>query len=214
MKLGIRTHVGKELVLDMRSEGEVFGLLSLMGRDVARLDVVALEDTLCYSIPAEVRAGPDRPPPRSRRLPVPHLDHALHGPQPHRVAHPGQPDGQRRATSVLARGRAMWRGMERWYARRRRPFAMRRRSSRQGNPAPLFVVDAEGRAIGAVTDRDFAKKVVAGGVAADLPVTKIMTTPVIAVESSERIFQALLIDAGPQHSPHPGDGTRASPRAC
>ena len=41
VKLGIRTNVGKELVLDMRSEGEVFGLLSLMGRDVARLDVVA-----------------------------------------------------------------------------------------------------------------------------------------------------------------------------
>lgn len=53
VKLGIRTHVGKELVLDMRSEGEIFGLLSLMGRDVARLDVVALEDTLCYTIPAE-----------------------------------------------------------------------------------------------------------------------------------------------------------------
>ena len=53
VKLGIRTNVGKELVLDMRSEGEVFGLLSLMGRDVARLDVVALEDTLCYTVPAE-----------------------------------------------------------------------------------------------------------------------------------------------------------------
>ena len=52
VKLGILTNVGKELVLDMRSEGEVFGLLSLMGRDVARLDVVALEDTLCYTIPA------------------------------------------------------------------------------------------------------------------------------------------------------------------
>ena len=53
VKLGIRTSVGKELVLDMRSEGEVFGLLSLMGRDVARLDVIALEDTLCYTIPSE-----------------------------------------------------------------------------------------------------------------------------------------------------------------
>jgi len=53
VKLGIRTDVGKELILDMRSEGEVFGLLSLMGRDVARLDVVALEDTLCFSIPAD-----------------------------------------------------------------------------------------------------------------------------------------------------------------
>jgi len=46
VKLGIRTNVGKGLVLDMRSERVVFGLLSLMGRDVARLDVVALEDAV------------------------------------------------------------------------------------------------------------------------------------------------------------------------
>lgn len=52
VKLAMRTQVGKELVFDMRSEGEIFGLLSLMGRDVARLDVAAIEDTLCYSIPS------------------------------------------------------------------------------------------------------------------------------------------------------------------
>ena len=52
VKLALRTQVGKELVLDMRSEGEIFGVLSLMSRDVARLDVTAHEDTLCYTIPA------------------------------------------------------------------------------------------------------------------------------------------------------------------
>ena len=105
VKLGIRTNVGKELVLDMRSEGEVFGLLSLMGRDVARLDVVAIEDTLCYSIPCGRSAGVDLPPSRRGRLSVPHLGHALHGPQPERASHAGQSDGERRATSVLALGR-------------------------------------------------------------------------------------------------------------
>ena len=38
VKLALRTQIGKELVLDMRSEGEIFGVLSLIGRDVARLD--------------------------------------------------------------------------------------------------------------------------------------------------------------------------------
>ena len=33
----LRTQVGKELILDVRSEGEIFGVLSLMGGDVARL---------------------------------------------------------------------------------------------------------------------------------------------------------------------------------
>ena len=48
----------------------------------------------------------------------------------------------------------------------------------------LFVTDADGRAAGVVTDGDFARKVVAGGVATNLPVTAIMTAPVIEVESS------------------------------
>jgi CBS domain-containing protein len=60
----------------------------------------------------------------------------------------------------------------------------------------LFVTDADGRAAGVVTDRDFARKVVARGVPTHLPVTAIMTTPVIEVESSERIFQALLTMLG------------------
>ena len=41
MKLTLRSQVGKQLVLDKRSEGEIFGLLSLMGRDLTRLDVTA-----------------------------------------------------------------------------------------------------------------------------------------------------------------------------
>ena len=41
VKLGVRPNFGKELVLDILREGEVFGLLSPMGRDVARLDVIA-----------------------------------------------------------------------------------------------------------------------------------------------------------------------------
>src|ERR1035438_7205936 len=36
VKLALRTSVGKELVLDMRCEGELFGVLSFLGKDVAR----------------------------------------------------------------------------------------------------------------------------------------------------------------------------------
>src|SRR5271167_3499423 len=40
-KTGAQDPGGQELVLDMRSEGEFFGLLSLMSRVVARSDVTA-----------------------------------------------------------------------------------------------------------------------------------------------------------------------------
>ena len=42
VKLTIDTDQGTEVVLDMRSEGELFGLLSVMGGDVTRLDVTAV----------------------------------------------------------------------------------------------------------------------------------------------------------------------------
>jgi signal-transduction protein with cAMP-binding, CBS, and nucleotidyltransferase domain len=59
VKLALTSQVGKRMTLDMRSEGEMFGLLSVMGREPARLDVTAIEDTLCYSVPAEDRPFPE-----------------------------------------------------------------------------------------------------------------------------------------------------------
>jgi len=56
----------------------------------------------------------------------------------------------------------------------------------------VFVVDASGAAIGIVTDRDFADKVVAQALPLELEVSEIMSKPVVAVESSERLFHVLL----------------------
>ena len=195
VKLGIRTNVGKELVLDMRSEGEVFGLLSLMGRDVARLDVVALEDTLCYSIPAKyvedlVSRHKEVADYLFRTSVTRYMDRSL--------------------TELRTQVNLMGSAEQLLYSLAvgdvvRHDAAVCAKSTRireaalvisAGHTGSLFVVDDEGRAIGAVTDRDFAKKVVADGVSVELPVTTIMSTPVIAVESSARIFEALLAMLG------------------
>jgi CBS domain-containing protein len=191
VKLGIRTNVGKELVLDMRSEGEVFGLLSLMGRDVARLDVVALEDTLCYSIPAEevqeliekhrevseyfVRTSITRY--MDRSLTELRTQVNLMGNSEQLLYSLAAGDVARHEAVVCSQSATICEAAKVVSA---------------GKSGAIFVVDGEGRAVGAVTDRDFAKKVVAGGVRVDEPVTKIMSAPVVAVESSERLFQALL----------------------
>jgi CBS domain-containing protein len=192
VKLGIRTNVGKELVLDMRSEGEVFGLLSLMGRDVARLDVVALEDTLCYTIPAEdVQELMERHREVSeyfmRASITRYMDRSLAElrTQVNLMGNAEQLLYSLAAGDVARHGAVVCSDTA--------TICDAAKVVSMGKSGALFVVDAEGRAIGAVTDRDFAKKVVAGGVATDLPVTRIMTAPVIAVESSARIFEALLV---------------------
>ena len=59
VRLALRTAVGKELTLDVRSEGEIFGLLSVMGR-------------------AEVKPPRNsRVPPPNVRVPLPRLLSAL-----------------------------------------------------------------------------------------------------------------------------------------
>jgi CBS domain-containing protein len=195
VKLGIRTNVGKELVLDMRSEGEVFGLLSMMGRDVARLDVVALEDTLCYSIPAEdieeliekhrevseyfVRTSITRY--MDRSLEELRTQVNLMGNAEQLLYSLGVGDVARHQAILCPKSATICEAAK---------------AASKGKSGAVFVVDDEGRAVGAVTDRDFAKKVVAGEARVDEPVTKIMTTPVVSVASSDRLFQALLTMLG------------------
>ncbi|HMK30552.1 MAG TPA: DUF294 nucleotidyltransferase-like domain-containing protein [Terriglobales bacterium] len=57
----------------------------------------------------------------------------------------------------------------------------------------LFVTGPEGKAQGIVTDKDFSSKVVARRLPPELPVTRIMSSPVISIAASEPAFRALLL---------------------
>jgi CBS domain-containing protein len=195
VKLGIRTQVGKELIIDMRGEGEIFGLLSLMSRDVARLNVIAVEDTFCYSISREdmqdvmerhhevsdylLRTSLTRY--MDRSLTELRTQVNLMGNAEQLLYSLSVGDVARHSAATCAAGTSI---------RDAAQIASKR------DTGALFVTDEAGRAVGAVTDRDFAKKVVAENISADEPVTRIMSTPVISVEGTERVFQALLAMLG------------------
>lgn len=191
VKLAIRTQVGKELVLDMRGEGEVFGLLSVVSRDVARLDVVAVEDTFCYSISGEdmqdiiarYREVSDY---LLRTSLARYMDRSLNelrtqvnllGNAEQLLYSLSVADVANHAALVCAPSTSIREAAQ--------------LASRQ-HAGALFVTGEDGVALGVVTDRDFAKKVVAEGVSGDSPVERIMSSPVVAVEGGERMFQALL----------------------
>jgi CBS domain-containing protein len=195
VKLALRTQVGKELILDMRSEGEIFGVLSLVSRDVARLDVTAHEDTLCYTIPAE-----DIEDLMSRHHEV--ADYFLRTSVTRYM--------ERSLNELRAQTNLMGNAEQLLYSLSVRDVVREpaitchehttireaAQVAAREHASSLFVVGADRRAIGIVTDADFAQKVIAAEVSADLPVTQIMSAPVIAVESGERIFQALLAMLG------------------
>jgi CBS domain-containing protein len=152
-----------------------------MGRDVARLDVVALEDTLCYSIPADdvqeviekyrdvseyfVRTSITRY--MDRSLTELRTQVNLMGNSEQLLYSLAVGDVARHAAVVCSQAATICEAAK---------------VASKGKSGSVFIVDDGGRAVGAVTDRDFAKKVVAGGVEVDEPVTKIMTAPVVSVE--------------------------------
>ena len=195
VKLGIRTQVGKELVIDMRGEGEIFGLLSLMSRDVARLNVIAVEDTFCYSISREdiqdvIARHHEVSDYLLRTSLTRYMDRSLNElrTQVNLVGNAEQllyslsvADVARHIAATCGAGTSIHDAAQ---------------IASRGNTGALFVVDDEGCAIGAVTDQDFARKVVAEGISADEPVTRIMSSPVISVEGGERVFRALLAMLG------------------
>ena len=191
VKLAMRTRVGKELVFDMRSEGEIFGLLSLMGRDIARLDVVAIEDTLCYTIPATIvqeliAEHKDVSDYLLRVSMTRYMDLTLRQlqQQTHLMG-----DTERLLYSLaindVATGSAV-------VCPANTSIGDAARLMAQSHATCLTVVGPEGRAIGVVTDRDFTSRVVAPSLSPEAPVTRIMSAPVIAVASTARLFQGLL----------------------
>ncbi len=191
VKLTLRTKVGKELVFDFRSEGEIFGLLSLMGRDTARLDVTATEDALCYSIPGTViQELASRYPEFSEYLVrvsiTRYIDRSLKELKDQtnlmgsseRLLYSLAVNDVISSPAVVCNGETSIREAARLVA--------------SSHATCLAVVGADGRAIGIVTSRDFTDRVVANALALDLPVSSIMSAPVVSVESTARLFQAML----------------------
>jgi CBS domain-containing protein len=191
VKLALRTQVGKELVLDMRSEGELFGVLSLMGGDVARLDVTAVEDTLCYTIPtvdvqrlmsdhSEVADYLVRTSVRR------YMDRSLRElrAQTHLMG-----DAERLLYSLTVSdvvNKVAVTCAEKTSIREAAKIVA------DSHSTSVIVVDKAGQSIGIVTESDFTRKVVAHGLSPESDVKQVMTSPVIAVEASALVFQALL----------------------
>jgi len=191
VKLALRSQVGKQIVLDMRSEGEIFGLLSVMSKDLARLDVVAIEDTLCYRVPADqmqklISSNAEVSSFLLRTSVTRYTDRSL--------------QELRTQTGLMGDTERLLYSLSVSDVPSSPPLLCQQRTTireaaqllANAKATSVFVTDASGSAVGVVTDRDFAQKVVAQALPLDRTVTEVMSTPVVAVEAGERLFRALL----------------------
>ena len=191
VKLALRSQVGKQLTLDMRSEGEIFGLLSILGKDLARLDVTAVEDTLCYCIPAEemqrlMSSYAEIADYLLRTSLTRYIDRSL---QELRTQTGLMGDTERLLYS-LSVGDVPGSGA--LLCQKSTTIREAAQMLARSKSTCVFVISESSEAIGIVTDRDFAEKVAAQALPLDLSVTDIMSKPVVSVEASDRLFHALL----------------------
>ena len=191
VKLSVDTGEGTAVILDMRSEGELFGLLSMLGGDVTRLDVTAVEDTICYTVPGD----------QVRQHLLTHAEAAGYLVKTSVTRYI-----DRSLNEIRERTRLLSDGERLLYSLSVSDVAMRPaflcnpettvRSAAQlmaaTSSTAVFVTDIDKRAIGVVTDNDFAEKVVACAKPLDAPVTEIMSAPVISVDATDRVFYAMV----------------------
>jgi len=195
VKLTIRTELGEEVPLDMRSEGEIFGLLSVVGGNRARLDVTALEDTLCYSLPWS----------EMQRIITSYPNVASHFIHTSVTRYMDRSLSEIRSRSqLLGNSERLLYSLTVGELVARPPLLCDMTTTAQAaaellaksDATCLFVTDDEGRAQGIVTDKDFSVKIVALKLPAEMPVTLIMSSPVVSIEASEPAFQALVLMLG------------------
>ncbi|HLW53122.1 MAG TPA: DUF294 nucleotidyltransferase-like domain-containing protein [Candidatus Angelobacter sp.] len=191
VKLTLPAETGEDIIFDIRSEGEIFGLLSILGGDVARFNVIAIEDTLCYSIPwAQVRG-----------LITEHAEFAAYLLRTSVTRYMDLALGEMRArTRLIGEGERLLYSLavgdvacrEALVCSGSTNVQVAARQMMAAGATCVFVVGSDEKAVGVVTDKDLADRIVARGLALDTPVTEIMNSPVVSVEGGERVFQVLL----------------------
>lgn len=177
-------------VVDLVTEGELFGHPSAISGRPARLAARAAEDSLTYALPAAdvipvLRAEPD-------------LRFALRS-----LMEGGPDDGPDVSAADLSRQPAR--------ALIQRPAVICEPETSLRDAARTMVAERVGSVLvrlgegrfGIVTDRDLRSRVIVDGLSADDPVTEAMTTPVLGVTAEQTVADVMLtmLDHDIRHVP-------------
>jgi CBS domain-containing protein len=181
---------GEDVVVDYRERGESFGLVSVMGGH-QKTTILAIQDTICYLLPK----------PKLQELMASHPAITEYLLQFHLTKYVEM-------TSREIQGKSLFLGSSdhllftakvgeicRQGATTVLPDATVRQVARrlvEDRQSAALVLGGHGRPIGIVTDSDLRSKIVAEGRSVDVPVTQIMSSPVVMVEASDPCFEVVL----------------------
>ncbi len=191
VKISVKSEDGEDVTIDYRGEGDNFGFLSVIGGDRQKTTVVAVEDTICYSLGREkvlklLEANPDLTEyflkshfakyihrtyreMQGKSLFYGSSDHLLFTTQIGDIAVRDVVTVNEKTTIQEAAG----------------TMAANRISS-------LIIVDDKNLPVGIITDRDLRIKVIAKGRDITESVRNIMSLPLIRVDAKDYCFEAVL----------------------
>jgi CBS domain-containing protein len=181
----------EEVIIDLRGEGEHFGMLSLISGDRSRNNVATIEDTICYQVPKGtvldiLQNNPAVNEYFLKSFFVNLIDKTYD--ETHKKYASGSAGEQLLfSTKVkeIVRCDPITVSPDISIKEAAAEMASHKISS-------LVVVDAAEVPVGMITDRDFREKVVAQAKDVTQPVASIMTTPLITIDSEDNCFEALL----------------------
>lgn len=191
VKVFIKPDVNEEVVIDYRSEGDTFGLLSLIRGDKSRANVKAVEDTVCYLVTKETIQGLlDSNASFSeyflKSFLNKYIDKTFSEMHSKSLLYGGG-DKLLFTTPVgeLASRTAVTVPQEISIKDAAEVMSKRKISS-------LVLVDQDNLPAGIVTDRDLRDKVVSKGLSVAEPISSIMSVPLMTTEARDYCFEALL----------------------
>lgn len=191
VKVFIKPDKGDNVVIDYRSEGDCFGLLSLVGGDKSRANIIAVDDTICYLLDkAAVMKLVDAVPAFTEFFLKNFLNKFI-----------DKTYSEMRNKSLLYGGgdKVLFSTPVGEVATKNVKSASNTISIREAAEimsenrySSLVLVDEEDVPVGIVTDRDLRDKVVAKGRSADERISDIMSVSLIKADARDYCFEALL----------------------
>jgi CBS domain-containing protein len=191
VKVSVRSENGEDVIVDFRSEGDNFGMISLMSKDKQKTTIVAVEDTICYLLNKDaVYRLIDTNPAFTEHVLQFHFSKYID--KTYREMHNkslfyGSSDHLLFTTQVgdIATTEVLTIPAATTIQEAAQAMSKQRISS-------IIVVDDAGTPSGIVTDRDLREKVVARGRDVATPVADIMSFPLVRVDAKDFCFEAVI----------------------
>lgn len=181
---------GEEILIDCRGECDSFGFLSLISKDRAKANIIAVDETICYLLNKEtVLYLLETSSVFTEYFFKSHLEKYIDKPF-------GELKGKslyRNPDSILFRSRVEDIALKNVISVGESTTIQESAKLMAANKiSSLIIINKEGLPVGIVTDRDLREKVVAKGMNVSDSIIKIMTQPLIHIDSQNYCFEAVL----------------------